>query len=110
MGRLGDKKLFLLDMDGTIYIDEELFPRTKPFLADIKRMGGRYLFLTNNSSKSVKAYVEKLGRLGIPAAEEDFLTSVDAMIDHLKSGKEYRLYYPLARKASAASWRRPDCR
>lgn len=93
MGRLGEKKLFLLDMDGTIYIDEDLFPGTKPFLADIKRMGGRYLFLTNNSSKSVKAYVEKLSRLGIPAGEEDFLTSVDAMIDHLKSGKEYRLYY-----------------
>ena len=32
MARLEDKKLFLLDMDGTIYIDEDLFPGTIPFL------------------------------------------------------------------------------
>ena len=93
MGDLSQKRLFLLDMDGTIYLDEDLFPGTKPFLADVKRLGGRYLFLTNNSSKSVKAYVEKLGRLGIEATEEDFLTSVDAMIDHLKGKKPYRLCY-----------------
>ena len=93
MAKLGEKRLFLLDMDGTIYLDEDLFPGTKPFLADVKRLGGRYLFLTNNSSKSVKAYVEKLGRLGIEATEEDFLTSVDAMIDHLQGKAPYRLCY-----------------
>lgn len=93
MGQMEKKRLFLLDMDGTIYLDEDLFPGTKPFLADVKRLGGRYLFLTNNSSKSVKAYVEKLGRLGIKAAEEDFLTSVDALIDHLKGKDPYRLCY-----------------
>ena len=93
MGQMEKKRLFLLDMDGTIYLDEDLFPGTKPFLADVKRLGGRYLFLTNNSSKSVKAYVEKLGRLGIKAAEEDFLTSVDAMIDHLKGKEPYRRCY-----------------
>ena len=93
MGQMGEKRLFLLDMDGTIYLDEDLFPGTKPFLTDVKQLGGRYLFLTNNSSKSVKAYVEKLGRLGIEATEEDFLTSVDAMIDHLKGKTPYRLCY-----------------
>ena len=93
MGQMGAKRLFLLDMDGTIYLDEDLFPGTKPFLTDVKRLGGRYLFLTNNSSKSVKAYVEKLGRLGIEATEEDFLTSVDAMIDHLKGKAPYRRCY-----------------
>ena len=65
-----EKRLFLLDMDGTIYIDESLFPGTRPFLADVNRLGGRYLFLTNNSSKSVKAYVEKLNRLGIEAGRK----------------------------------------
>lgn len=84
MKRLADKKLFLLDMDGTIYLDHELFPETLPFLHAVKRRGGRYLYLTNNSSKGVDAYIEKLRFMGIDAEKEDFLTSVDATIVDLK--------------------------
>ena len=83
MAELGKKRLFLLDMDGTIYLDETLFPGTRPFLEAVRAAGGRYLFLTNNSSKSVDAYIAKLARLGIPSRREDFLTSVDALIAHL---------------------------
>ena len=83
MAELGIKRLFLLDMDGTIYLDEALFPGTRPFLETVRAAGGRYLFLTNNSSKSVDAYIAKLARLGIPSRREDFLTSVDALIAHL---------------------------
>lgn len=83
MAELGKKRLFLLDMDGTIYLDETLFPGTRPFLEAVRAAGGRYLFLTNNSSKSVDAYIAKLARLGIPSGREDFLTSVDALIAHL---------------------------
>ena len=57
MTTLGEKRLFLLDMDGTIYLDEDLFPGTRPFLDAVRAGGGRYLFLTNNSSKSVDAYL-----------------------------------------------------
>ena len=80
-----EKKLFFLDMDGTIYLDKTLFPDTLPFLSAVKERGARYLFLTNNSSKSVKAYVEKLASMGVPATEEDFLTSTDATIIYLKA-------------------------
>lgn len=93
MAALKDKRLFLLDMDGTIYLDEALFPGTKPFLASVKERGGKYLFLTNNSSKSVDAYIAKMARLGISAGWEDFLTSVDALIAHLKGRPPYRLCY-----------------
>ena len=85
MGNLAEKKLFLLDMDGTIYLDEDLFDGTMDLLAHVKKIGGRYLFLTNNSSRSVDAYVQKLGRLGIEAQKEDFLTSTDATILYLKA-------------------------
>ena len=93
MPQLKQKKLFLLDMDGTIYLDNDLFPGTIPFLSRVREIGGRYLFLTNNSSRSVSAYVEKLGRLGIEATADDFLTSVNALIADLKSRKPYRLCY-----------------
>ncbi len=71
-------------MDGTLYLDEQLFPGAADFLAKIRENGGYYLFLTNNSSKGVQAYVEKMRRMGVPAATSDFLTSVDAAIAFLK--------------------------
>ena len=46
-----DKKLFLLDMDGTIYLGNRLFDGTLDFLDLIKKTGRRAMFLTNNSSK-----------------------------------------------------------
>ena len=87
-----NKKLFLLDMDGTIYIDKTLFDGTLLFLEQVKKAGGRYMFLTNNSSKSVSTYVEKLKGLGIEAEESDFLTSVNATITHLKSKSYQKIY------------------
>ena len=91
---LQEKKLFLLDMDGTIYLDETLFDGTVDFLSYVKEIGGKYLFLTNNSSRSVDAYIAKMQRLGIAAGKEDFLTSVDALIVYLqKNGyREKKLY------------------
>lgn len=81
---LKQKKLFLLDMDGTIYLDNDLFDGTTDFLDYVKSIGGRYLFLTNNSSKSAEKYVEKLSTLGISTTKEDFLTSVFATALYLK--------------------------
>ena len=93
MGRLGEKRLFLLDMDGTIYLDEELFDGTVDFLNYVKEIGGRYLFLTNNSSRSVDAYVQKMARLGIETTAEDFLTSVDATVLYLQQNHPGKLCY-----------------
>ena len=81
---LWQKRLFLLDMDGTIYLDETLFDGTLDFLKYVRSIGGTYLFLTNNSSRGVDAYVQKMARLGIATGREDFLTSVDALILYLQ--------------------------
>ena len=78
MPTLREKRLFLLDMDGTIYLDDRLFDGVIPFLHYIRQVGGRYLFLTNNSSRGVEGYVAKMRRLGIETAPEDYLTSADA--------------------------------
>ena len=83
MASLKEKRLFLLDMDGTIYLDDHLFAGTLEFLEHVRAIGGRYLFLTNNSSRGVDAYIEKLARLGIASSAEDYLTSVDATLLYL---------------------------
>ncbi len=95
---LAYKKLFLLDMDGTIYLDDELFDGALDFLAYVRSIGGRYMFLTNNSSKSTDKYIEKLARIGINASAEDFMTSTDATIHYLK-GCGHKLIYALGTKS-----------
>lgn len=76
-------KYFLLDMDGTIYLDHTLFEGTLDFLNLLKEQGKRAVYITNNSSKSVNTYVEKLASLGIQAEAEDFYTSSQALVYHL---------------------------
>ncbi len=102
---LRDKKLFLLDMDGTIYLDNDLFDGTLDFLAEVKRRGGRFLFLTNNSSKSAAAYVEKLSRIGIESSEEDFLTSTYATILYIKDKFSGRKFYSIGTESFTAELR-----
>lgn len=92
MGDLKNKKLFLLDMDGTIYLDNELFDGTIDFLNHVKSIGGKYIFLTNNSSKSVEKYIDKLASFGIKATEDDFLTSTNATVTYLKAKAYNKIY------------------
>ena len=80
---LSNKKLFLMDMDGTIYLDDKLLPGSREFI-ERTREKGRAVFLTNNSSRGIDAYLAKMARLGIPAGRDDFLTSVDATIYYLE--------------------------
>jgi len=90
---LATKKLFLFDMDGTLYLGDRLFDFTKPLLREIRRTGGKYLFMTNNSSKSVADYIKKLEKLGISSTQEDFITSSQATAYYLhKHHQGQRLY------------------
>ena len=77
-------KLYLFDMDGTLYLGDRLYPFTIELLKAIRENGGQYLFMTNNSSKSVADYVKKLAKLGIEATKEDFMTSSQATAFYLK--------------------------
>ena len=81
---LSRMNLFLFDMDGTLYLGDRLFDFTKDLLRIIKETGGKYLFITNNSSKSVDDYVKKLAKMGISATRDDFMTSSQATAYYLR--------------------------
>lgn len=80
---LQSKKLYLLDQDGTLYNGGSLFGETPAFLAEIKKRDARYVFITNNSSKSVADYVKRMTSMGITAEERDFFTSSQATAIYL---------------------------
>ena len=90
---LQSMKLFLFDMDGTLYLGNQLYPFTIELLETIKKCGGKYLFMTNNSSKSVVDYVKKLEKLGITATRDEFMTSSQATAFYLHKHHEGQKLY-----------------
>ncbi|MGB7872826.1 MAG: HAD-IIA family hydrolase [Anaerolineales bacterium] len=75
---LAQIRCFLLDMDGTFYLGEELLDGALEFIDVVNQQGRNYLFLTNNSSKNSRQYAEKLNRLGLPISREKIMTSGEA--------------------------------
>jgi NagD protein len=73
-----------LDMDGTIYNGNTLFPFTVPFLNKLKEWGITYSFLTNNPTKSASDYIRHLAELGVEASIDEMYTSAQAAIDYIK--------------------------
>lgn len=90
---LKSMQLFLFDMDGTLYLGNRLYDFTIELLDTIKANGGKYLFMTNNSSKSVTDYIKKLHNLGIEATREDFMTSSQATAYYLHKYHEGQTLY-----------------
>lgn len=87
-----NQSVFLLDMDGTIYLGNELIDGAKDFLEKIEASGKKYIFLTNNASKDKAEYVKKLDKLGITARKEDVFSSADATISYFKKIGKKRLF------------------
>ncbi len=80
---LKDIKCFVLDMDGTIYLGNQLFDYTKEFLATAEQCGIDIWYYTNNSSKNAKFYINKLKKMGIVCEERKMLISNQVIIKHL---------------------------
>lgn len=80
-------RLFMLDMDGTIYNEDTLIPGASEFFDLLNEQGKEYVFMTNNSSKGKTSYVKKLNRLGIKATERNICSSVNATIMYLNEHK-----------------------
>ena len=87
------KKLWLFDMDGTIYLGNNIFEGVLELLDKIEKSGGKYVFITNNSSKSVTDYISKVQKMGIKADESNFFTSSNATVLLLKEKYSDTLIY-----------------
>ena len=80
--KLKNVKCFLLDMDGTVYLGDNLIDGA---VDAVKRMNERCraLFLTNNSSAAPSDYVCKLRKMGFTVKDDDVFTSGNATIEYL---------------------------
>lgn len=100
--KLKNVRCFMLDMDGTIYLGDSLFPFTKDFLDAVVKSGREFCFFTNNSSKDTDTYLQKLSRMGIDIPREKMLISngvaADYVLENHPGAKVFVLGTPLLRR------------
>lgn len=73
--KLLDCELFLFDMDGTLYLGDEIYDGAIELMEDLPRLGKKYIYLTNNSSRAGEDYITRLRKLGFPCEAENVFTS-----------------------------------
>ena len=81
-------RLFLLDMDGTLYLGDEVIHGAIDFIHTLEQTGRRYIYLTNNSSRAGTDYVNRLRKLGFPCEMENVFTS--GMATGMYLAEEYK--------------------
>lgn len=68
-------KGFIFDLDGTIYLDDEVIEGAKDAILALKKRGDKVIFLTNKSIATRQSYYEKLVKLGIETSLEEIVNS-----------------------------------
>ena len=96
MEQLRQKKLFLLDIDGTICKGDNLIDGAGAFLEIIRQKGGQFIFITNNATRSTRDYIRFFRRLGVETDSEQYITAAYATIQYLKKHCAGKLIYGLA--------------
>ncbi len=100
-GILADKsifektKYFIVDMDGTFYLDGNIIPGADGFLKKVRESGRDFYFFTNNSSNNVESCRDKLAKMGFPVDEKRVIISSHVTIDFLKRHRPGKSVYLL---------------
>ncbi len=87
------KKLYIFDMDGTIYLGDQVFDFAVRFIGHLRESGRKVLFFTNNASHTSAFYLEKLTRLGFDPRKDEIMTSGDVTIEFLKRHRKGKSVY-----------------
>lgn len=94
MTDINDIKLFMLDMDGTLYLGEKVIYGATDFVKRIRAKGAKVIYFTNNASKDRQIYLDKLNRLGFDASADQIVSSGDvtaSFLNKYRAGKRVYL-------------------
>ena len=89
-------KLFLMDMDGTVYVGPNPIEGAFEALETLRQNGRKVCFLTNNSSRSIEQYLHHLTRYGFVASREEMFSSTLATCGYLRHHHEGARVYAVA--------------
>ena len=91
-----EKKLFIFDMDGTIYLGGIPFDFARRFIKNLRADGRKVLFFTNNASHTSSFYAKKLEKLGFEPGDNEIMTSGDVTLEFLKRYRPGKSVYMVA--------------
>lgn len=91
-----EKKLFIFDMDGTIYLGGIPFDFARRFIKNLRADGRKVLFFTNNASHTSPFYAKKLEKLGFEPGDNEIMTSGDVTLEFLKRYRPGKSVYMVA--------------
>ena len=92
-------KLFVLDMDGTFYLGNNLIPGSLEFLDRVRETGRDYIFFTNNSSRSVALYIDRLNGMGCSIGRSGIMTSGDVTTEFLNTNRSGKTVFLMGTEA-----------
>ncbi|MDD6070335.1 MAG: HAD-IIA family hydrolase [Clostridiales bacterium] len=107
---LKSKKLFLFDIDGTVCKGNQLFRGVREFLVDIRECGGQFVFITNNSTTSIRDYIKRFEGMGIVTDDTNFVTASYATVRYLKKNHSGELIYVMGTTSFIRELRRNHIR
>jgi HAD superfamily hydrolase (TIGR01450 family) len=101
---------YVFDLDGTVYLGEELLPGVERLITELRALGRPVRFVTNNPTKDAGQYAEKLTRLGLPTPAEDIVTTVVVMTWWLLRHAPNAVVFPIAEEPLVRSFERAAIR
>src|ERR671928_1864340 len=86
---------YVFDLDGTIYLGDELLPGAKRLILKLRELGKRVVFLSNNPTRDPRMYAEKLGKLGLKTPASEIVNTVVTMTRWLLSNHPDATVFPI---------------
>jgi NagD protein len=77
-------KGFIFDLDGTVYLSDQLIPGADTVIRQLRETGRKVVFLSNKPLQTRENYADKLTRLGIPTQPDEVINSTFVMTNYLK--------------------------
>jgi HAD superfamily hydrolase (TIGR01450 family) len=87
---------YVFDLDGTIYLGDELLPGAKRLILKLRELGKRVIFLSNNPTKDPKMYAQKLGKLGLKTPASEIVNTVVTMTEWLLRNQPDATVFPIS--------------
>ncbi len=87
---------YVFDLDGTIYLGDELLPGAKRLILKLRELGKRVIFVSNNATKDPRMYAEKLGGLGLKTPASEIVNTVVTMTEWLLSNHPDATVFPIS--------------
>ena len=81
---LSQAQAVILDGDGVLWRGSSLLPGVPEIFTFFEEQGLPYILATNNSTRTVQDYVDKLNGYGIRASAQNIVTSATATADYLR--------------------------